>query len=88
MTGAVSSAVVLLVSMPIFWWYARLWRGQNESVRHTAIFVTCLLGAYSLRTLYWDILPIRIGDQSDVNLAFNLLFVYGCWHGIKAYNLL
>ena len=96
---AAGTACMMLFAVFIGFIRAALTRDQSKLVHHFALFILALSAAYVLRTVWWDTLRYVLGDNAwaflraltqgiRANIAFNLLAVFGAWHGLKALHLM
>lgn len=90
--------LAIAVSFPICFAYFRLASSASEIVRHMAISIFCIVSSYAGRALFWDAVPVWVGDDwaavysavggVSINVIWNVAFIYGCWRALKALHLM
>ena len=88
-----SALLALLVTGLMTAGFVRLARSSAGLIRHLAVGILTIHAAAFLRTLYRDIVPVVVGDDSillsrtvflAVALILNILIVLAGWHGLRA----
>lgn len=94
-----TSYIAVLFALPVIFAYARIAGSASEIVRHMSVSLICVVGAFALRTLFWDVTPAVVGDTwpdlrdsvggvTLVNAVLNSIFAYGLWRGMRALHLM
>lgn len=94
-----TSYIAVLFALPVIFAYARIAGSASEIVRHMSVSLICVVGAFAMRTLFWDVAPAAagpswsqlrdsVGGVVTVNTVFNAAFAYGLWRGLRALHLM
>ena len=94
----ITSVLAFIAAVPILYAYLRILPNASEIVRNMSVSIVSIASAFAWRSLFWDNLPTVMGEDwspfyeriggATINAGWNVLFVYGCWCGLKALYLM